>query len=99
MILSLSSVRTHATPDMFFPGRNPLSTPMIPFRAHALSGTGNGKPKEATGGGGDEIGAACADDMDSRPGNFSQWARMDGVVRLCFFDGLSCEFKPIYLPR
>lgn len=51
---------------MFFPGRNPLSTPMIPFRAYVLSGTGNGKP----GGGGEEIGAADAADMDSRPENF-----------------------------
>jgi hypothetical protein len=51
---------------MFFPGRNPLSTPMIPFRAHALSGSGNRK----AGGGGDETGAAGAAGMDSRPGNF-----------------------------
>ncbi|HBJ88144.1 MAG TPA: hypothetical protein DDZ88_30675 [Verrucomicrobiales bacterium] len=55
---------------MFFPGRNPLSTPMIPSAPHVLSGTGNGKPEEATGGGGDEIGAAGAADMDSRLGNF-----------------------------
>jgi hypothetical protein len=66
MILSLLPVHTHTAPEMFFPGRNPLSTPMIPFRAHVLSGSGNGKP----GGGGDEIGAACRADMDSRPGNF-----------------------------
>jgi hypothetical protein len=66
MILSLLPVHTHTAPEMFFPGRNPLSTLMIPFRANALSGTGNGKP----GGGGNEIGAARAADMDSTPENF-----------------------------
>jgi hypothetical protein len=66
MILSLLPAHTHTAPEMFFPGRNPLSTPMIPFRAYVLSGTGNGKP----GGGGDVIGAARAADMDSRPENF-----------------------------
>jgi hypothetical protein len=66
MILSLSSVRTHTAQGDFFPGRMPLSTPMIPFRAHVLSGSGNRK----AGGGGDEIGAARAADMDSRTENF-----------------------------
>lgn len=66
MILSLLPVHTHTAPEMFFPGRNALSTPMIPFRAHALSESGNRK----AGGGGDVIGAACAADMDSRLENF-----------------------------
>lgn len=66
MILSLLPVHTHTAPEMFFPGRNALSTPMIPFRAHILSGSGNRK----AGGGGNEIGAARAADMDSRPENF-----------------------------
>ena len=66
MILSLLPVHTHTAPEMFVPGRNALSTPMIPFRAHILSGSGNRK----AGGGGNEIGAARAADMDSRPENF-----------------------------
>lgn len=70
MILSLSSVRAHSTPGDFFPGRMPFSTPMIPFRAYSLSGTGNGKPQTMSGGGGDETGAAGVVGMDSRPGNF-----------------------------
>jgi len=70
MILSLSSVRTHSAPGKFFPGRMPFSTPMIPSVPHVLSRTGNGKPEHATGGGGAEIGAACAAEMDSRQRNF-----------------------------
>jgi len=49
MILSLLPVHTHTAQDMFLPGRNPLSTPMIPFRAYVLSGTGNGKPETMAG--------------------------------------------------
>jgi hypothetical protein len=66
MILSLLPAHTHTAPEMFFTGRDPLSTLMIPFRAHVLSGSGNRK----AGGGGDEIGAAGAADMDSRTENF-----------------------------
>jgi hypothetical protein len=85
MILSLLPVHTHTAPEMFFPGRNPLSTLMIPFRAYVLSGTGNGKP----GGGGDEIGAVRAADMDSRAGNFFALGAAGMAAGLPCLDGKS----------
>lgn len=80
MILSLSSVRTHAAPGEFFPGTDAFSTPMFPFRPCSLNGSGNGKPETMSGGGGAEIGAKGAADMDSRPGNFFA---MGAVVMGC----------------
>jgi hypothetical protein len=77
MILSLLPVRTHTTPGDFFPGRMPFSTLMFPFRPSSPSGSGNGKPVAMTGGGEDETGAAGVDEMDSRPGNFLQWAWLE----------------------
>ncbi len=70
MILSLSSVCAPTTPGKFFPGTDAFSTRMIPSAPYVPSGTGNGKLDEATGGGGAEIGAAGAADMDSRMENF-----------------------------
>jgi len=98
MILSLLPVHTHTAPEMFFPGRNPLSTPMFPFRAYALSGTGNGKPDEVTGGRGDEIGAAAAADMDSRPGNFFAMGAAGTVVGLPCLEGHDGERSGLPAP-
>lgn len=98
MILSLSSVRTHSAPGKFFPGRMSFSTPMIPSVPHFLSRTGNGKPEHATGGGGDEIGAACAADMDSRAGNFFAKGAAGTAERLPCLEGHDGENSGLPAP-